>query len=123
MSTQFTNSVTHTYLSATPRAWNNLTTNRVEWVQGEAGLGSHVSARVTNYVTAGATAYITFESAGVFSGTNYDITNTMTGTWWQPSMNMTGMCNLGYNFVQPMEYVTSGTVTNVSITLAGMIEG
>ena len=119
----YTDSTQHTYNSPTPRVWNLNSGSRVEFVQGIAGIGASTSCFIASYVTPGATSICSFESDGVFSGTNYNVYNTFTGLFWDSSMLMVGNCNEGYNYLQLMESCQSGTVTNVSMTLTGTIEG
>ena len=119
----YTDSTQHTYNSPTPRVWNLNSGSRLEFVQGVAGIGASTSCFVASYVTPGATSICSFESDGVFSGTNYNVYNTFTGLFWSQSMMMVGNCNVGYNYLQLMESCQSGTVTNVSMTLTGTIEG
>jgi hypothetical protein len=118
-----TDSTQHTYNSPTPRAWDLNSGNRLQFVQGIEGLGASTSCMVASYVTPGATSINSFESAGVFSGTNYNVYNTFTGLYWDTSLMMVGECVAGYNYLQLMESCQSGTVTNVSMTLTGTIEG
>lgn len=119
----YTDSTQHTYNNATPQVWNLNSGSRLEFVQGIAGLGASASCFIASYVTPGATSVCSFESEGVFSGTNYNVYNTFTGLFWNNSTMLVGNCNEGYNFLQLMESCQSGTVTNVSMTLTGMIEG
>lgn len=118
----YTDSTQHTYNSPTPRVWNLNSGSRLEFIQGVAGIGASTSCFVASYVTPGATSICSFESDGVFSGTNYNVFNTFTGLFWSQSMLMVGNCNEGYNYLQLMESCQSGTVTNVSMTLTGTIE-
>jgi hypothetical protein len=119
----YTDSTQHTYNTETPRVWNLNSGSRLEFIQGVAGIGASASCFVASYVTPGATSVNSFESEGVFSGTNYNVYNTFTGLFWSNSVLMVGNCNVGYNYLQLMESCQSGTVTNVSMTLTGLIEG
>jgi hypothetical protein len=119
----YTDSNQHTYNSPTPQVWDLNSGNRLQFIQGIAGLGASTSCMVASYVTPGATSINSFESDGVFSGTNYNVYNTFTGLYWDSSLMMVGECNVGYNYLQLMESCQSGTVTNVSMTLTGTIEG